>query len=713
MLDSDMVCTESERARGTSSISPPYRQNHLKNFAVIADGNSEIFMTVTLHLLIDMNNFEAAVNGYFDVEGQLSRYLRHRAAEYFSNEREEKRAIDSKREFEARRERIRRSFCSSIGGLPNRSDECSVETSGVLKRDGYTVELVVFESHPDVHVSANCYVPEGDGPHPGILFLCGHVERAKADRLNRKACIELALNGFVVVIIDPIAQGERTQYTDPETGESLVSGAGGVFAHCYAGQKCFYAGANLARYMIHDARCALDYLHGRPDVDSDRIGVTGTSGGGIQTAYLSLLDDRIDAAAPCCAITERSEWLKTGKRIDAEQTVYGAISRGINFDDFVTAMAPRPVCIGAATSDEYFPIEGVHESFDRAQRVYDLYDAKENVDLVVTDATHCSVYELGNGIFEWLCDQLGDSEYEFHDACVDESLPLCTPEGSVRGAYDDEQTIDDLIREYIEKNHSEAGSVPVIGDRAAYTARLRRSLIDRFDLDREDCELYPRYIAQSESEGLNSEYVFFKSERDPDIVVTGVLVSESEPSGTPAVVLYEHGTEELPERSADVASLVSEYGTVFVFDPRGVGAVRHRSIPIPTWIDDYYGIYGTEFKLAYDALLLERSLFGMRVYDVLRAIEFLRSETNSEEITLVGEGIGAYHALYTATVDEDVVTIDLRDLGPSFHEMATGEFPFDPRLTVYDVIGDCDVPHVLRALDDRELYVDRSTDEIK
>jgi cephalosporin-C deacetylase-like acetyl esterase len=659
-----------------------------------------------------VDSFRKGVHGYFDVADQLSRYLRHRAADQFSNEREEKRSINSQREFEARRKRVRETFLSSVGELPDNLDD-PVETMSILERDGYSIELVTFKSLPNFHVSANCYVPAGNGPHPGILFLCGHVETAKADVLNQKACIELALNGFVVVIIDPIAQGERKQYRDPETGETLVSGGGGVFAHCYSGQKCFYAGANLARYMIHDARCALDYLYGRSDVDDDRIGVTGASGGGVQTAYLSLVDDRIDAAAPCCSVTEREEWLKTGKRIDAEQNIYGAISRGINYDDFVTAMAPQPVCIGAAASDEYFPIEGVHDTFDRAQRIYDLYDADENISLVIADTTHCSVYELGDGVFEWLCDHLSDDEYVSHDELpvVDETELQCTPQGSVRSAYNDERTIDDLICEYIAETYPNVGAAPTIDDRDEYAKRLRRSVIEKFNLYREDCDLHPRYISRSESKGLDIEHVFFKSERDPDIGVTGVLVSDSEATPrSPAVVLYENGTESLPERSADIASLAAECGTVFVFDPRGVGAVRNREIPIPNWIDDYYGIYGTEFKLAYDALMLETSLFGMRVYDVLRAIEFLRSETGEQEITLIGEGIGAYHALYAGAVDENVGTIDLRDLGPSFYEIATGEFLFNPQLTVYDVIGNCDVPHLIAALDDRELHIDRTTD---
>lgn len=658
-----------------------------------------------------MEPFDDAVNGYVDVADQLPRYLLARAAEGFVAEREAKRSIGSRAAFEARRERVREAFLAGIGGLPERPGDLAAERRRLVDADGYSIEAVTFESRPDFHVTANCYVPDGDGPHPGVLFLCGHVDAAKADPFNQRACIELALNGFVVLVVDPVAQGERLQYRDPETGAAVVGGGGGVFAHCYAGQQCFYAGANLARYMIHDARCALDYLGARPDVGEGRVGVTGASGGGIGTLYLALVDDRIDAAAPCCAVTEREEWLKTGKRIDAEQVVHGAIPRGINYDDLVTAMAPRPVCVGAARSDEYFPIEGVHETLDRARRIYELYDAPGNVDLVLADEPHCSVYELGDGIFEWLCDRLGDAEYQSHGGLSirEEEALRCTPEGSVREVYDDERTIDDLIREYVAENHPGAGRKP--DDETFRPERLRETLVERFGLDRDPPERHPRYVRRNEVEGLDVRHVFFRTERDPDIVVTGVLVTDPEATGgPPAVVLYEEGTAALPGRSGDVAALAEEHGTVLVFDPRGVGAVRTRTIPIPTWVEDYYGIYGTEFKLAYDALLLGTSLFGMRVYDTLRAAEFLRSASGAGRVSFVGKGVGAYHTLYAAAVDRNVEGVALRDPGPGFAEMATSrEYPFDPRLTVFDVVGTCDVPHVLASLEERGVRVDRCT----
>lgn len=138
--------------------------------------------------------------------------------------------------------------------------------------------------------------------------------------------------------------------------------------------------------------------------------------------------------------------------------------------------------------------------------------------------------------------------------------------------------------------------------------------------------------------------------------------------------------------------------------------MRNRAIPIPRWVDGFYDIYGTEFKLAYDALLMESSLLGMRVSDVLRAVEFLRAETGAERVSFVGDGIGAYHALFAAVVARRVDRIDLRDLGPSFYEMATRrEVPFHPQLTAFDVVGECDVQHLIATLDQRGVDVDETT----
>ncbi|MWG34239.1 alpha/beta hydrolase family protein [Halomarina oriensis] len=661
-----------------------------------------------------MDGFGPAVDGHYDVADQTRSYLRERARRQFERTHDERRPLDTRGAVESHREHVREWFLDTIGGLPDRPADADVTVTASLERDGHRVDCLTFESRPGFHVTANCYVPDGEGPHPGVLFCCGHVGAAKIDPLNQRACIELVTNGFVVLAVDPVGQGEREQYHDPDTGERVVGGGGGVFEHCYAGQQWRYAGANVAQVFVHDARCALDVLAERDDVDSDRLGVTGTSGGGLQTQYLCLVDGRPAVAAPCCSVTTREEWLRTGKRIDAEQHLTGAITAGIDYADFLAAFAPIPLFVGAAASDQYFPVEGVHEAVERTRRAYDSFDAAGNVRLHVADEPHCSVYDLSEPVFEWFCARLGDGEYVScadHDV-VDGAALHATPAGSVRAAFPDERTVDDLLREDLASRASTESPEATDGESDAGEAVdptvVRRRVREQFDLDRAAADLRPRRTRTDEGDGLTVEYVWFRTERDPDIVVTGLLASDPDATARrPAVVCFEDGTAELPERSDDVAELAAAYGTVLVVDPRGVGAVADRPIPIPNWVDHENGIYGTEFKLAYDALLLDDSLFGMRVFDVLRAVELLREATGTDSVALVGEGVGASHALYAAGATEHVERVTLRSLEAGFREMATShEYPYDARLTV-DGVLDCDVPLVLDALDVRGVRVDR------
>ena len=105
---------------------------------------------------------------------------------------------------------------------------------------------------------------------------------------------------------------------------------------------------------------------------------------------------------------------------------------------------------------------------------------------------------------------------------------------------------------------------------------------------------------------------------------------------------------------------------------------------------------------------------GLSRYLVARADDRFADEREAfearrERVSLVGEGTGAYHALYAAAVDRSVESVTLRDPGPSFAEMATDrEYPYDPRLTVFGVVGTCDVPHLLAALDERGVRIERS-----
>src|SRR5262249_36871884 len=150
-------------------------------------------------------------------------------------------------------------------------------------------------------VSALLYKPKRiAGRVPGIISPCGHSAVGKAAAPYQMLHINLAKRGYVVLTYDPVGQGERSQFWDADGKKSrfnLVCGE-----HAVLGNPLYLLGTNLARYRIWDGIRALDYLAALPEVDAERLGCVGNSGGGTLTAYISALDPRVKAAAIGCYI---------------------------------------------------------------------------------------------------------------------------------------------------------------------------------------------------------------------------------------------------------------------------------------------------------------------------------------------------------------------------------------------------------------------------
>jgi hypothetical protein len=161
--------------------------------------------------------FRPFLDGYYDVENQLPEYVKRKAFEFFKKEEEEKNSIKTIEEFEKRRERIRCHFLEAIGGLNIEKTDLNPVYTGTIERDKYTIKKAIFQSLPEFYVTANLYIPKGiTGKAPAVLFACGHWEWAKSCPEYQRICIELVNNGFAVLAVDPVGQGERMQYYDKE-----------------------------------------------------------------------------------------------------------------------------------------------------------------------------------------------------------------------------------------------------------------------------------------------------------------------------------------------------------------------------------------------------------------------------------------------------------------------------------------------------------------
>lgn len=333
-----------------------------------------------------------------DYPAVLPNYLDTLAAPLYRANESRRRLVVTPEQWLARETELRGAFVEALGGFPARTP-LNARIVGTLEGKAYSIDKLMLESRPNFLVTANLYRPRVlDAPVPGILVPCGHSANGKAAAKYQEVGIALALNGMVALIYDPVSQGERVQYFDPAIGVSRVGPC--TSEHSQMDNQCDLIGANIAQYRIWDGIRCLDYLETRPEVDPERLGCTGCSGGGTLTAFISALDTRVKAAVPVCYLTSREAQQATGGIADGEQNLFGCLQVGFDEHELAAMVAPRSLRIGAAVED-FFPIEGTREVAAFCRQVWGLFGLDEHFDLFEGPGGHGYSDQIREAAVEW------------------------------------------------------------------------------------------------------------------------------------------------------------------------------------------------------------------------------------------------------------------------------------------------------------------------
>ena len=339
-------------------------------------------------------------------------------------------AIRTPEQIAERKQYVRTKFLELMGGLPTLKSPLNARIVKSLDRGSFRVEALTFESFPNYLVTANVYAPKTAGKHPAVLMPMGHWESGKGS--GQLLASNLAMKGFVVLAYDPVGQGERQQAYDPRLGRSLIGGP--TEQHFMNGAQSVLLGQSFTRYAIWDGIRALDYLSSRADVDADRIGCTGCSGGGTLTTFISALDSRVKVAAPACYMNS-FRTLYIGAVGDSEQSLPGFISSGLDQTDLVELFAPKPWLM-ASTEGDFFTPAGAKQVFDEARNWYEMQGSQGNIKWVVGPGGHGTPLPVREAIYDWMIRWLqegrGDDKEQQVDLVPDYAL-WATPKGQVGG----------------------------------------------------------------------------------------------------------------------------------------------------------------------------------------------------------------------------------------------------------------------------------------
>jgi len=514
-------------------------------------------------------------------------------------------------EAKARQAWVRAKILELLGGLPDYNGPLNARVTGRIERSHYSIEKVIFESLPEFYVTADLYLPKEGGKHPGVLMPMGHWEQGKLAAQPMAA--NLAMKGFVVLAYDPVGQGERQQAYDRRIEASLVGGA--TDQHFQAGAQSILAGENFARYRIWDAKRALDYLLSRPEVESEKIGCTGCSGGGTLTTYISALDPRIKVAAPACYINSWRQ-LFAGPTGDSEQSFPFFLSSGLDVADYIELFAPKPWLINSTIGD-FFPIEGARHAYQEALDWYRIYNAEDNIRWAVGPGPHGTPLEVREAIYEWMIRWLKDGRGNFREEPV-EMAPdfdlLATQTGQVEG-HQIYQVILDRFRQRMSQGSSEQS-----------LAEVRK-----WSGDRTGRPPVVHVISDAPGEVFRTQQLALEVE--PGLEISGTLYAPIAPGRKSAILLVDLDTP-LAER------LAAHGAVVLNLAPRGV--------PAPSTGEDQAAT-----KQNIRAWVIGKNLAGMRAGDIERGVDVLLAQPDADagSVRAAARNVSGVWLLMAASID--------------------------------------------------------------
>jgi dienelactone hydrolase len=374
---------------------------------------------------------------YTDAHNALYHYLKDIGHERLKRREEAVQAIRSLSDWKSRQSAVRKTLYNIMGPFPAKTP-LKAEVTGRLEKPDFSVEKVVFESMPGLKVTGCLFLPRvREDKTPAILFCSGHSANAFRAAHYQNVILNLVHKGFIVFAFDPIGQGERLQYFDPDTQESRIGGS--TKEHSYVNNQCFISGSSVARYFIWDGVRALDYLVSRPEVDADRLGCHGLSGGGTQTAYISSVDERVKVAAIAGYITKFEWLLKTQGVADGEQNLYKSWAHGFDLPDLIQVRAPHPTLMMVTTRD-FFPIRGAREAYRESAGIYNAYHCPEYLQIVEDDYRHGytqKTRETMYAFFQKHLDLPGDEKEEELNILTDAELTVSRT-GQVSTSFESE-----------------------------------------------------------------------------------------------------------------------------------------------------------------------------------------------------------------------------------------------------------------------------------
>ncbi|GAA4312402.1 alpha/beta hydrolase family protein [Compostibacter hankyongensis] len=633
-------------------------------------------------------------NRYSDARNALYHDMAEQAYDQLEERERRIAQLHSLSDWQQRQKAVKKTLMDMVGPFPGKTP-LNVKITKTVKKEDYTVEDIIYESEPGFYVTSSLFIPRGlKGKAPAVIYCSGHTDKGYRDAVYQHVILNLVKKGFIVFAFDPVGQGERLQYYDKDSGRSVVGGP--THQHSYPGAQAFITGSSLARYMIWDGIRAVDYLLTRREVDPDRIGITGRSGGGTQSAYIAAFDERIHAAAPENYITSFRRLIQAIGPQDAEQNFSHEIANGIDHADLLEVRAPKPTLMITTTRD-MFPIQGAMETAKEVRRIFEAYGQKDHFNRVEADTIHASAKSNRVALYAFFQKYLnnpGDST-DLDVTPLGDELRV-TETGQVSTSFKDAQTVFSLNKKDAERDVRRLQDKRK--DRATHLPALLQAAKEMSGYREPSLYHAPVFTGRYQKGEYVIEKYFVRGEGD--YVIPYLLMIPDHANGKAVICLNPEG-KSAEVSDGDMEWFIKRGYTVLAPDLLGVGESGRGDYKGDSFIDN------TSYGIWHLSLLIGRSIVGIRAADVTRLVQVLAHEHHIAELYGLARGTMCTSMLYAAAFNPAIKRICLIDGLSSYRSLVMNRF-YAPR-SIYGAVAGAltayDLPDLAAGLAPRKLMI--------
>ena len=580
----------------------------------------------------------------------------------------------------------------TAGPLPERRP-IKAKTVDIVNGDGFSVEKIIYQASPGRYVTAHLYLPENiNGKIPACVEMPGHSATGKGNGSAQASL--MARNGIAVIVVDPLGQGERMQLIDKE-GKNQTRGA--TTEHTLLNVPYILLGSSLAAQQFYDNSRAIDYLLSREEIDPDRIGCYGFSGGGTMASYLVALDDRIKCACIGLFFSSRLRTLELiGPSDGCQQMPFEGLNQ-IEGVDMVLAMAPCPVIILDGKYD-FVDHWGALQGFDELCKAYKILGYPDRVSQYYAEDGHATPPDVQQKLINWFRKWLlEDSSPAKEGSSWRGNNMQCTVSGQINLEFSDAQsTIEASLKEMdcYETVRMEFCKKPL--------RDIQSGIRQILGITESVTPLEIVTTGQREQRGFKEyRYQLNRNGEFPVPVIVRIPDCVSEKSNI-EIRLSDRGKGFLMAET-DKADTSSD-GTIIIWaDLRGMG---ESSDPEELNLLKYWN---KEYRTASLSLHIGRPLLGQRVVDVMTLLDFCEADPRlkNHPVRIMAEGNCGPVAAHATVLDFRIKQANLHRSLRTWKTYLENPLQYDMLSNVVPgVLRLYDLPDLVKLSEGRTVYAD-------